>query len=82
MVSGTQLHASVVQGKLRLTTLDGLYEGELEEGCESTSAGFDAFLTVCTGGDADLVDVREAAYRNEVMQAVYQSAADSTWILL
>lgn len=82
MVSGTQLHASVVYGKLRLTTLDGPYEGELEEACVSAPAGFDAFLTVCTGGDAELVGVHEAAYRNKVMQAVYEGADNSTWILL
>ena len=82
MVSGTQLHASVVYGKLRLTTLDGPYEGELEEACVSAPAGFDAFLTVCTGGDAELVAVREAAYRNKVMQAVYEGADNSKWILL
>lgn len=82
MVSGTQLHASVVYGKLRLTTLDGPYEGVVEEPCESAPAGFDAFLNVCTGGAAELVGVHEAAYRNKVMQAVYQGAANSTWISL
>jgi predicted dehydrogenase len=82
MVSGTELHASVVYGKLKLTKLDGPYEGELEDACTSAPAGFDAFLTVCTGGTADLVGVREAAYRNVVMQAVYDGADKSTWILL
>jgi hypothetical protein len=62
--------------------MDGPYEGELEEACVSAPAGFDAFLTVCTGGDAELVDVHEAAYRNKVMQAVYEGADNSTWILL
>lgn len=79
LVAGTKKHASVVFGKLRITDLDGPDEGVEQLDCASAPAGFDAFLDYCKGHPADLVGVRETAYRNQVMEAIYTSARMGDW---
>lgn len=83
MVSGTEGHAAIVGGQLIVksegipgadgkTPMAGLVPG--------AAAGFDGFLDFLVGKEgAELVDVREAAYRCQVMDAIYQAARAGAW---
>lgn len=63
---------------LKVAGADGVFgEAELED---SAPAGFGAFLDVVEGGAAELVSVREAAYRDRVMEAIYLGAREGRWI--
>jgi len=79
-VSGTALHATIVDGELRVVReADGPVERI--EGLESVPAGFEAFLDAVSGvGTPELVGVREAAYRGAVMEALYAGSAAGTWV--
>ncbi|MFM7322399.1 MAG: Gfo/Idh/MocA family protein [Armatimonadota bacterium] len=78
-ISGTALHATIVDGSLRVVREpDGPVE--VVEGLVSVPAGFEAFLDAVTGvGAPELVGVREAAYRGAVMEALYAGSASGTW---
>lgn len=78
LVSGTEGHAAVIDGKLKLKTKD--FDGFVEELPQSKPAGFGAFLDALEGKQVDLVTAGEAARRSEVMAAIYEGAANNTWV--
>ena len=85
-LSGTQGHASVVNGQL-------FYKNETVPGADGKTPwtglaeplphAFDLFLDAVTGAkDVSLVTAREAAYRSTVMEALYAGARQQAWINL
>ncbi len=89
LVSGTEGHAAIIQDKLyfqskHVPTMDGSQPVRTAELPGAIPAGLDAFLDRVCGksDDAPLVGASEAAYRNLVMEAIYQGAKESRWIRL
>lgn len=78
LISGTEGHAAVINGKLQLT--GKAFEGIDTENLEGKPAGLPAFLDAVEGKPAVLVTAREAAYRSAVMEALYKGAKDNTWV--
>ena len=84
LISGTEGHAAVINGQLYFQSshvpgADG--KSPWAEMPPSKPAGFAAFLDAISGKkDVELVGVREAAYRNAVMEALYEGARTGTWV--
>lgn len=84
LVSGTKGHVAVIQGQV-------YFQSELVEGADGKSPwtdlpealphAFELFCDAINGGDQSvLVTVDEATARSSVMEALYQGAAQRTWI--
>lgn len=82
LISGTEGHAYVVADTL-------YFKSEHVEGADGSAwndlpdmlpHAFDLFLDALEGKAAPLVGVEEAAYRNAVMEALYEGAATRTWV--
>ncbi|WP_395091408.1 Gfo/Idh/MocA family protein [Armatimonas sp.] len=89
LVSGTEGHAAIIQDKLyfqskHVPTMDGSQPVRTAELPGAIPAGLDSFLDRVCGksDDAPLVGASEAAYRNQVMEAIYQGAKESRWVRL
>ena len=84
LISGTEGHATVLNGQLyfqssHVPNADG--KSPWTERPASKPAGFEAFLDAISGKkDVTLIGVREAAYRNSVMEALYEGARMGTWV--
>ncbi len=84
LISGTEGHAAVINGQLYFQSshvpgADG--KSPWAEMPPSKPAGFEAFLDAISGkSGAELVGVREAAYRNAVVEALYEGARRGTWV--
>ena len=84
LISGTEGHATVLNGQLyfqssHVPNADG--KSPWTDLPASKPAGFEAFLDAISGKkDVALVGVREAAYRNSVMEALYEGARAGTWV--
>ena len=84
LISGTEGHATVLNGQLyfqsnHVPNADG--KSPWTGLPASKPAGFEAFLDAISGKkDVALVGVREAAYRNSVMEALYDGARAGTWV--
>ena len=84
LISGTEGHATVLNGQLyfqssHVPNADG--KSPWTDLPASKPAGFEAFLDAISGKkDVGLVGVREAAYRNSVMEALYEGARAGTWV--
>jgi 1,5-anhydro-D-fructose reductase (1,5-anhydro-D-mannitol-forming) len=82
IVSGTEGHAYVAEGKL-------YFKSSHVEGAEGKEPwtdlpaewphAFELFLDAVAGKDVPLVGAREAAVRSAVMEAMYQAAQQGTW---
>jgi predicted dehydrogenase len=85
LISGTEGHAYVCQGKL-------YYKSEHVEGADGVEPwtrlpedlphAFELFLDAMGGQDVPLVGAREAAVRSAVMEALYEAAESQTWVAL
>ncbi len=84
IISGTEAHAAIINGKLHLTTkkLEGADGKEpWTQLPAAVPAGLDSFLDAIAGrSDAALVRATEAAYRSAVMEAMYEGARKGKWI--
>lgn len=81
-ISGTKGSASVIDGKLHLRQAGGAdLTAALAEPMPGAPHAFDLWLDALEGkhGDVALVKPREAAYRNGVMEAIYDAARTQTW---
>ena len=84
LISGTEGHAAVLNGQLyfqssHVPNADG--KSPWTDLPASKPAGFEAFLDAISGKkDVALVGAREAAYRNSVMEALYEGARMGTWV--
>ena len=84
LISGTEGHAAILNGQLyfqssHVPNADG--KSPWTDLPSSKPAGFEAFLDAVSGKkDVALVGVREAAYRNSVMEALYEGARMGTWV--
>jgi hypothetical protein len=84
MISGTEGHASIVRNELFFTSkkVEGA-DGKTpwKTGLESPLPhAFELFLDALNGKSVPLVKPREAAYRNVVMDALYEGAKQKKWI--
>lgn len=85
-ISGTEGYAAVINGQLHfqskhLPQFDGSAPVRNSELPKGQSAGFDLFLDAIEGKEATgLVQVREAAYRVAVMEAMYEGSRTGRWI--
>ena len=84
LISGTEAHVTIVNGQL-------YFQSQNVDGADGKTpwtdlppgvpASLDSFLNAVAGQpDAALVTVREAAYRVSVMEAMYEGAAQGTWV--
>jgi predicted dehydrogenase len=83
LVSGTEAHAAVINGDLFFTC-------KKVEGADGKTPwsplpaalphAFELFLDAIGGKDVPLVGAREAAYRNAVMEAMYEGARHGKWM--
>jgi predicted dehydrogenase len=84
MISGTEGHASIVRNELFFTSkkVEGADGKSLwKTGLEAPMPhAFELFLDAVNGKDVPLVKPREAAYRNVVMDALYEAAKQKKWI--
>lgn len=84
VLSGTEGHACVCNGKLYLKTenIDGADGAEpFTDLPEGATAGFDLFLKAVNGAEStSLVTAREAAHRSAVMEALYKANETKTWV--
>jgi predicted dehydrogenase len=81
-VSGTGGHAHLIRDELYTAgpTL-GDNDGHPRDDLPSAwPHAFQLFLQALRGADAPLVQAREAAYRNAVIDAVYEGARAGTWV--
>ena len=81
-ISGTEGHASVVNGQLffksnHVTGADGKEPWTILP--DAWPHAFVLFLDALTGGKAKLVSAREAAQRSVVMEAMYRAAKKTQW---
>lgn len=84
LVSGTEAHAVVIDGKLYLKSTKLNLKGDepFSDLPLARPAGMDAFLDAVAGdATATLVSVEEAAYRPAVMEAMYEGARTNRWVL-
>lgn len=83
LVSGTEGHAYVADGKFHFKSehVDGA-DGKTEwtNLPDMQPHAFELFLDALSGKDVDLVGAREAAYRNAVMEALYEGAETKSWV--
>ena len=83
LVSGTEGHAYVVRGELYFKSehVDGA-DGETPWTLpEAQPHAFELFLDALEGKDVPLVGVEEAAYRNAVMEALYEANETTNWVV-
>lgn len=83
LISGTEAHASIINGKLYLKCEKlGIKDDQpYEQFPESVPAGVDSWLNAIAGdATARVVPVREAAYRPAVMEAMYEGAKKGKWV--
>ncbi len=82
IISGTEAHAALVDGKLHFTCKKLNADGKTPwtDLPAAQPAGFNAFLDAITGKKAELVTVEEAAYRSTVMEAMYKGAKERSWV--
>jgi predicted dehydrogenase len=83
IISGTDAHAAVINGELFFTC-------KKVEGADGKSPwtklpaakphAFELFLDAVVGKPVELIRAREAAYRNAVMQAIYEAARERRWV--
>lgn len=83
IVSGTQGHAYVANGKLfyqseHVAGADG--KEPWEKLPEAWPHAFELFLDALNGKQVPLVGVDEAAYRSSVMEALYEAARTKSWV--
>ena len=80
-ISGTKASANVIDGKLHLRHVDNEMTSVLADPMPGAPHAFDLWLDAIEGkrGDVELVTPREAAYRNGVMEAIYDAARTQTW---
>jgi predicted dehydrogenase len=83
IVSGTQGHAYVANGKLffqseHVTGADG--KEPWEKLPEAWPHAFELYLDALNGKRAPLVDVEEAAVRSSVMEAMYEASRRQAWV--
>jgi len=81
LISGTDAHATVFDGKVYLTSkkLNADGKSPWTDLPAAKPAGFEAYLDAITGRPATLVPAREAAYRSAVMEAIYEGAKHNNW---
>lgn len=82
LLSGTEGHAHLVDGNLyfqsqHVAGADGKAPWDLPE---AQPHAFELFLEALAGRTVPLVTPREAAYRNAVMEALYDGARTSAWV--
>ncbi len=84
LLSGTEGCATVIKGQFyfRSNKVQGADGKEPWTKLPAPIAsGLDSFLDALAGkSEAQLVTVQEAAYRNAVMDAIYQGASKKTWV--
>jgi len=87
LISGTEGHAVVINNQLHLTSkkdarFDGSQPVRNNEMPAPAPHAFELFLDALVGKDLPipLVSAREAAYRSAVMEAMYEGAANGTWV--
>ena len=83
LLSGTEGHATILNGKLYLQSkhIEGADESKPFDKLPSWKpAGLDAFLDAVAGKEATLVSAKEAAYRSVVMEALYNGAKEHRWV--
>jgi predicted dehydrogenase len=82
VISGTEGHATVVNGQLFVSSKKLGSDGKEPWTTlpERVPAGLDAFLDAIEGKPATLVSAREAAYRSAVMEALYEGARTKSWV--
>jgi predicted dehydrogenase len=83
IISGTEGHAAVINGEL-------FFMCKNVEGADGKSPwtklppakphAFELFLDAIVGEAVQLIGAREAAYRNAVMDAIYEAARDQSWV--
>ena len=83
VLSGTEGHAYVAQGKLYFQSshvpgADG--QAPWEQLPEAWPHAFELYLDALQGKDVPLVGVHEAAARSAVMEALYEAARTQTWV--
>lgn len=80
-ISGTKASANVIDGKLHLRQYDNDITRVLADPLPAAPHAFDLWLDALDGkrGEINLVTPREAAYRNGVMEAIYEAARTQTW---
>jgi predicted dehydrogenase len=83
IVSGTQGHAHVANGKLffqseHVTGADG--KEPWEKLPQAWPHAFELYLDALNGKSAPLVDVEEAAVRSSVMEAMYEASRRQAWV--
>lgn len=82
LISGTEGHAAIIHDRLyfmskKVQDADG--KQPWKDLPEPIRAGFDAFLDALEGKPTSLVSVTEAAYRNIVVEALYESTRTGRW---
>lgn len=83
LISGTEAHAAVVQGKLYFKCEKLGLKGEEPHTDlpQAVPSGLDSWLAAVAGDTtAKLVTIQEAAYRPAVMEAMYEGCKKSRWI--
>ena len=84
IISGTEAHAAVINGKLYLTCpkIEGADGKEpWSQLPEELPHAFELFLNAVGGrSDVPLVSAQEAAYRSAVMEAMYKAAKGGRWV--
>lgn len=83
IVSGTEAHAAVINGQLffqceKISGADG--KSPWTALPEAEPHAFSLFLDKLVGKNAKLVGAKEAAYRNQVMEALYLGAHKKKWV--
>lgn len=82
LISGTEGHAYVADDTLYFKSahVKGATGGVWHDLPEMLPHAFDLFLDALEGKDVPLVGVEEAAYRNAVMEALYEGARTTRWV--
>jgi predicted dehydrogenase len=83
LISGTDAHATVVNGKLYFKCEKLGLKGEEPHTDlpQPALAGFDSWLAAVAGDTgAKLVTIQEAAYRPAVMEAMYEGSQKGKWV--
>jgi predicted dehydrogenase len=85
LVSGTEGHIAVINGKVHFTSRKSLtFDGtQPVRDCELPAGlphAIDQFCDCVVGKPAELVSAREAAYRNVVFDACYEAARETRWV--
>jgi predicted dehydrogenase len=83
IISGTEGHAAVINGELFFTCKSVQGADGKTPWTKLPAAkphAFELFLDAVVGKPVQLVGAREAAYRNAVMEALYQAAKEEKWV--